>query len=153
MYYSLIIQLSNVILRKERAYKLTLVENLEVIYPLTDSYEFYRYAELINDSDNNVRKDSFDINVIDINSIRFDERELSANARTKKTNLSENEKGYVDTINAAKNVDISLSTLSIPSKIAASKAAPNLFDKALIPWLNLNHSWFWNTYVCHTLNW
>lgn len=85
----------------------------------------------INDPDNNVRRDSFDINVIDINSIRFDERELSANALTKKTNLSENEKGYVDTINAAKNVDISQSTLSIPSKIAASKAAPNLFDKAL----------------------
>ncbi len=85
----------------------------------------------IYDPDNNVRSDSFDINVIDINSIRFDESELSANAMTDKTNLSENEKGYVNTINAAKAVDISQSTLSIPSKIAASKAAPNLFDKAL----------------------
>ncbi len=81
----------------------------------------------ILDPNNNVRNDSFEINVIKEEEIDSETTEkLSA-----KTNLSKKELSYAQIVKQAQESCDTCSAVNIPSKIAASKVSYDLFDKIL----------------------
>lgn len=86
----------------------------------------------ILDPQNDVRKNSFDINVINKDEIdEYIEPEL-IDKISKNNNLTDKEIEYIEIMTSAKlNANIP-EIPDIPSKIAASKASPDLFDKILI---------------------
>ncbi len=86
----------------------------------------------ILDPQNSVRRDSFNINIINERDVDLDCKDKQNAVASAQTNLTDKERAYIEIINASRNNDNAQATPSIPSKIAASKVRPDLFDKILL---------------------